>query len=61
MPMSRKDELLKQAKLLYSQAEGRGSVKRSLRKLGDYYQREAERLSERYPISGKHKKHEQAA
>jgi hypothetical protein len=59
--MSRKDELLKLAKVLYSQAEGRGSVKRNLRKLGDYYQREAERLSGRYPISGKPKKHEQAA
>jgi hypothetical protein len=60
--MSRKDELLKLARRFYSQAEGRGSVKLSLRKLGDYYQREVERLSERYPInSGKLEKHEQPA
>ena len=58
--MSRKDELLKLARRFYSQAEGRGSVKLSLRKLGDYYQREVERLSERYPInSGNLEKHEQ--
>ena len=60
--MSRKDELLKLARRFYSQAEGRGSVKRSLRKLGDNYQREVERLSERHPInSGKLEKHEQPA
>jgi hypothetical protein len=60
--MSRKDELLNLARRFYSQAEGRGSVKLSLRKLGDYYQREVERLSEGYPInSGKLEKHEQPA
>jgi hypothetical protein len=55
--MSRKDELLKLARLLRSQAEGRGPTKRSLRQLADYYQREAERLSER----GNHKRPDRAA
>jgi hypothetical protein len=45
--MLRKTELLKLARLLRSQAEGRGSSKRNLRKLADYYDREAKRLPDR--------------
>ena len=44
--MSRKDELLKLAKIFRSQAEScsRGPVKHSLRKLADFYQREADQI-----------------
>jgi hypothetical protein len=45
--MTRKDELLKIAKVLRAQAEGRGPAKRYLRKLADNYQREAELTAER--------------
>jgi hypothetical protein len=44
--MSRKEELLKTAKLVHSQADlvsGR-AAKQALRKMGDYYRREAEQL-----------------
>ena len=47
LAMSHKDELLKRARVLRSQSEGRGPTKRSLRQLADSYQREAERLSDR--------------
>ena len=46
--MTRKDELLKTAKVLRAQAEGRGPAKRYLRKLADDYQREAELTAEDY-------------
>ena len=60
--MSRRDELLKLARLLYSQCEGHGSSKRNLRKLADDYQREADRLLERpAPNGDKHQKHNRAA
>lgn len=51
--MSRKVELQKLAKLFHSQARLTTSpaVKRTLRKLGDYYQHEAEHLTERPPSS----------
>ena len=61
--MSRKDELLKLARRFYSQAEGRGCRQaRACASLVINYQREVERLSDRYPInSGKLEKHEQPA
>ena len=46
--MTRKDELLKTAKVLRAQAGGRGPAKRYLRKLADDYQREAELTAEDY-------------
>ena len=58
--MSRKDELMKLARLLRSQAEGHGPTKRSLRQLADYYEREAHRLSE-LPGRRDHKKPDRAA
>ena len=47
--MSRKDELLKMARLLRAQAEGMSSrdAKQAFRKMADYYQGEAEQLSGR--------------
>jgi hypothetical protein len=44
--MSRKEELLKMARLLRAQAEGMSSrdAKQAFRKMADYYQREAEQL-----------------
>lgn len=44
--MSRKEELLKIAKLFHSQADlvSSRAAKQSLRKMGDYYRREAEQL-----------------
>ena len=55
--MLRKSELLRLARSLRSQSEGRGPAKRNLRKLADYYQREAERISQH----SKHKKDGRAA
>jgi hypothetical protein len=52
--MSRKDELLKIAKVLRAQAEGRGPAKRYLRKLADDYEHEADRLSRNSPNKHKH-------
>ena len=46
--MSRKDELLKTARVLRAQAEGRGPAKRYLRKLADNYQREAQLTAKDY-------------
>jgi len=47
--MSRKEELLKTARLLRLQADAMSSrdAKQAFRKMADYYQREAEQLSER--------------
>jgi hypothetical protein len=47
--MSRKEELLKTAHLLRSQADAMSSrdAKQAFRKMADYYQREAEQLSGR--------------
>ena len=61
--MSRKDELVKLARLFQEQAEScHGPVKQSLRKLAEYYQREAKQLLEaQRRESAKHKKSDQAA
>ena len=59
-PMSRKDELMKLARSLRSQAEGRGPAKRTLRQLADDCEREAQRLSE-LPQRRDHKKPDRAA
>ena len=62
--MSRKEELLKLANLIHTQAEscGRGPVKQSLRKLAEYYDREAKQLLETpRRESARHKKSDQAA
>ena len=49
--MSRKEELFKLAKLFYSQANATLSpaAKKSLRKLGDQYDREARHLKTEHP------------
>ena len=62
--MSRKDELVKLARLFQAQAEScsHGPVKQNLRKLAEYYQREAKQLLEtQRRESAKHKKSDQAA
>jgi len=59
--MSRKDELLEIARVLRSQAEGRGPAKRSLRRLADHYQHEAEHLLELRRLKRRHKKRDHAA
>ena len=48
--MSRKDELLKLAQLFHSQATRAGTpdVKRTLHRMGQYYQNEAAHASDRY-------------
>jgi hypothetical protein len=56
--MSRKDELLKLARIFRSQAVScsGGPVKHSLRKLADYYQREADQIRKQaahYPLRRK--------
>ena len=60
--MSRKDELLKLARLFRAQAEScsRGPVKQSLRKLADYYQQEAQRIQHR-PLPPQRNKPDRAA
>jgi len=58
--MSRKDELIKLARLLRCQAEGHGPTKRSLRQLADHYEREAQRFSG-LPKRRDHKKPDRAA
>jgi hypothetical protein len=57
--MSRKEELLKIAKLFHSQADlvSSRAAKQALRKKGDYYRREAEQLRGQPPNlveQGKH-------
>jgi len=49
--MSRKDELLKMAKLLHSQASRTGTpgVKQMLHRMGEYYHNEAKQLTEQTP------------
>ena len=62
--MSRKDELFKLARLFRAQSEScsHAPVKQNLRKLAEYYQREAKQLLEAQPReSAKHKKSDQAA
>ena len=60
--MSRKDELLKLARLFQAQSEScsRGPVKQSLRKLADYYQQEAERIRHQ-PVPPQRNKPDRAA
>jgi hypothetical protein len=59
--MSHKDELLEIARVLRSQAEGRGPAKRNLRHLADHYQREAEHLLELRRLKRRRKKRGHAA
>ena len=60
--MSRKDELLKLARLFQAQAEScsRGPVKQSLRKLADYYQQEVQRIQHQ-PLPPQRNKPDRAA
>jgi hypothetical protein len=62
--MSRKDELVKLARLFQAQAEScsHGPVKQILRKFAECYRREAKQLLEtQRRESAKHKKSDQAA
>jgi hypothetical protein len=62
--MSRKDELVKVARLFQAQAEScsHGPVKQNLRKLAEHYQREAKQFLEiQRRESAKHRKSDQAA
>jgi hypothetical protein len=57
--MSRKEELLKIAKVFHSQADlvSSRAAKQALRKMGDYYRREAEQLRAQPPNLVEQAKH----